>query len=223
MKTISLVLILAVFFYSCKKDDTVAVSFFSEARYAVTITGQWKSPAFTVPGGAHYTTFIGMVHNSNGQLWKEGRKATYGMEVLAETGGGGPILSEIDSTIRVKSALSLLLFVAPSTIGSSGVNFYCNTNYSRVSFASMLGPTPDWFVGVSDIELFSNNKWVGDTTINLYAYDAGTEDGDVFGYSNPPSVPVQDIHVLQPSQATVLANGNPTLIPIATARFIKVE
>lgn len=196
-------------------------SSFSEARYTITVAGKWTGPAFTVPGGAHYTTFTGMIHNSNAFLWKEAAKASYGMEVLAETGGVGPILAEIDSTINTRNGLSLLLFVAPSTAGSSNVNIYCNSNYSRVSFASMLGPTPDWFVGVSDINLYRGNSWVTDTTINLYAYDAGTEDGDVFGYSNPASVPLQDIHVLQASQATVLANGNPTLAPIATARFVK--
>jgi Spondin_N len=223
MKITIIFIAITALLFSCKKEDTVVASTFAEARYTVTITGQWKAPAFTVPGGAHYTTFIGMVHGSNASLWKDGTKASYGTEVLAETGGGAPILAEIDSMIRAKSALALLLFVAPSTIGSSTVNFYCNTNYSRVSFESMLGPTPDWFVGVSGIELYNNNRWIGDTTINLYAYDAGTEDGDVFGYNNPASVPLQNIHVLQASQATVLANGNAVLAPIATARFQKME
>lgn len=85
----------------------------------------------------------------------------------------------------------------------------------------MLGPTPDWFVGVSGIRLYNNNKWVADTVINLYPYDAGTEDGDIFGYNNPATIPQQDIHLLQPFGAMVLANGNASLAPIATARFIK--
>jgi len=85
----------------------------------------------------------------------------------------------------------------------------------------MLGPTPDWFVGVSGINLYNNSKWVADTTINLYTYDAGTEDGDMFGYNNPATTPQQNIHILQASQARVLANGNPALAPIATARFVR--
>ena len=85
----------------------------------------------------------------------------------------------------------------------------------------MLGPTPDWFVGVSAMNLYRNNSWISDTTVNLYPLDAGTEDGDVFGYYNPETVPRQNIHLLQASQATVLANGNPALAPIATARFTK--
>jgi hypothetical protein len=162
-----------------------------------------------------------MVHNSAASLWKEGTKASYGMEVLAETGGGGPILAEIDSTIKSRNGLSLLLFVAPPVYSSSNVNFYCNSDYSRVSFASMLGPTPDWFVGVSGVNLFTNNQWVKDTVINLYAFDAGTEEGDMFGYNNPATVPQQNIHTLQAAEATVLANGNSQLAPIATVRLVK--
>ena len=85
----------------------------------------------------------------------------------------------------------------------------------------MLAPSPDWFVGVNGINLFSGNKWIIDTTINLYPHDAGTEEGDIFGYNNPATVPQQNIHLLMASQATVLANGNQLLAPIATARFTK--
>jgi len=194
---------------------------FSEARYNVEIAGKWRSPEFSVPGGAHFTTFIGMVHNDKALLWKEGTKASMGVEVLAETGGGAPVLAEIDSTIRTGNGLSLLLFVAPSISGTAGVNLYCNNHFSRVSFASMLGPTPDWFVGVNGIDLYQNGKWVSDSTIQLYALDAGTEDGDVFGYNNPATLPQDNIHILQASQASVLANGNPGLVPIAAARFRK--
>ena len=221
MKSLLFLIPVVLGFSACKKEEQVIASTFSEARYTVAITGKWKSPEFSVPGGAHYTTFIGMVHNSNATLWKEGAKASYGTEVLAETGGGGPILAEIDSMIRVKTALSLLLFVAPSTIGSANVNLSCNSDYSSISFASMLGPTPDWFVGVNGVQLYHNRQWVNDTTINLYAFDAGTENGDAFGYNNPATVPQEDIHILQAAQATVLANGNSVLTPIATARIVK--
>lgn len=221
MKIIFILIPATLFFSSCKKEMEEATTSFSEARYIITISGKWTSPAFTVPPGAHYTTFIGMVHNSNAGLWKEGTKASYGTEVLAETGQGAPILAEIDSTINTGNGLALLLFVSPTTNGSSKVNIYCNSNYSKVSFESMLGPTPDWFVGVNGVALYNNKQWIADTTINLYAYDAGTEEGDVFGYANPATIPQQDIHLLQAGQATVLANGNTILGPIATVRFLK--
>lgn len=191
---------------------------FEEARYTITVTGQWTSPGFSVPPGAHFTTFIGMVHNNAANLWDKGAKATAGMEVLAETGGGAPVLAEIDSMVRVGNALSLLLFVAPAVNGTSTVSFNCNSNYPMISFASMLGPTPDWFTGVSRLTLYSNHQWVKDTTINLYTFDAGTEEGDVFGYNNPATIPQQNIQLLR---SGLLGNGNPELPPVATIRLVR--
>jgi len=149
-----------------------------------------------------------------------GRTASPGTEMMAESGNVNTLLLEIDSMMMANNAISLIAFIPPAaTGGTKQVSVYCNSNYPQVSFASMLGPTPDWFVGVSGINLYNKGQWTADTAISLYAYDAGTEDGDMFGYNNPASMPQQNIHRLQPSGAMVLANGNPTLAPIATARF----
>ena len=86
----------------------------------------------------------------------------------------------------------------------------------------MLAPSPDWFTGLSNFDLYQNKKWVGDAQVNLYVYDAGTEDGDVFSYNNPASLPQQNIYLLTPASASVLANGNAVLGPIATVRFTRL-
>ena len=220
MKKVHIVafVLISSFFFSCKKSVD-AGNVIEDARYTITITSKWSSPDFTVPPGAHFTTFAGMIHNTNTFLWKENTLASFGVETLAETGGGGPILYEIDSIIATKNAASLIYFVAPPVTGSASVNILCTTAYSCVSFASMIGPTPDWFIGVSGLNLYANNRWVSDTTFNLLAYDCGTEDGDMFGYANPATVPQQKIHILTPGEATVLANGSNPLKPIATVRL----
>jgi len=220
MRAFYFAVVLSLIFVSCDKDKSTFL-WVSEARYNVTITSKWASPAFTVPLPAHFTTFVGMVHNGNTSMWKEGATASAGMEMLAELGNGVALLTEIESKITAGTASSLLLFLAPELTGSRSTSLYCNTNYSHVSFASMLGPTPDWFVGVSGIDLYANQQWVSDTTINLYAMDAGTEDGDAFSTVNPATLPQQNIQVLTAAKATVLANGNPSLVPIATARFTR--
>jgi hypothetical protein len=56
----------------------------------------------------------------------------------------------------------------------------------------------------------------------LYVYDAGTEDGDVFGYNNPGTIPQQPINLLDAAKGTVLANGSNSLKPIATVRFTRL-
>lgn len=207
---------------SCKKNDNRnVVPPFSEARYSIEFTGKWEAPAFTVTSGVHFTTVLGMVHNKGTYLWKENELATKGVENVAEAGNPNPLLSDIDSLIANGRSISLIVMTAPSLTGASNASIYCNTNYSYVSLETMIAPTPDWFTGISAFNLYQHNKWVADTVISLYPFDAGTEDGDVFGYNNPETVPQQKIHLLQPAQATVLANGNAVFAPIASVRFIK--
>lgn len=177
---------------------------------------------FTAPAGVHFTNFAGMVHNADGELWKPGKLATKGVENVAETGSTTAILLEIDSVIRTKNALSLILFTPPSATGMKKSTIYCNSNYSMISVASMIAPSPDWFIGLSGLNLFTNKKWVADTTVQLFVYDSGTEEGDVFGYSNPPTTPQQPIKLLDASAATVLANSNSSLKAIAEIRLLKL-
>lgn len=217
MKILCIAIITSLLLVSCKKENETMP--FSEAGYIITITGKWSTPEFSVPGGAHFTTFVGMIHNSNAYLWKQGVNASPGTELLAETGNGTMMLTEIDSMIAARNASSLMLFIALPLAGSQMTSIYCNTNYSYVSFASMLGPTPDWFTGITGFNLYQHSNWVTDTTVDLYVYDAGTEEGNIFGYNNPATIPQQNIQLLSASAGNVLANGNFTFAPIATVRF----
>lgn len=209
-------------FISCKKKNEEQINIFSEARYSIEVTGRWSLPDFTVPSGVHFTSFAGMVHTNNSFLWQQNRLASLGVENVAEIGSAAAILLEIDSIIQKKEGLALIFFTPPGAVTSKKANFYCNSNYSNISFVSMIAPSPDWFIGLSNFNLYKNQQWVADTTVKLFVYDAGTEDGDVFGYGSPATVPQQNIQLLQVSKATVLANGNPELKHIATVRFLKL-
>jgi hypothetical protein len=220
MKPTPVSVLACILLCSCKKEE-IREPVFSEARYMVEITGKWKQPEFGVPAGIHFTHVLGMVHDEMSAMWKENGMATPGVEALAESGNAYPLITEIDSFIAAGRSSSLVLIPAPPPTGTTRTNIYCNINYSHVSLETMLAPTPDWFTGISGFDLYTNDKWVIDTTINLYAWDAGTEEGDVFAYNNPATVPQQNIRILQASEGMVLANGNTILAPIATLRFKK--
>lgn len=209
-------------FASCTKKAMDSANEFEEATYSIELTGKWASPDFTVPAGVHFTNFAGMVHSAQAELWSPGKFATKGVENVAEVGNTTAIVLEIDSAIRRKNALSLILFSAPGPTGKKEATVYCNSSYPFLSFVSMIAPSPDWFIGLSNLNLYRNKKWIADTTIQLYVYDAGTEEGDVFGYSNPATEPQQNISLLDASKATVLANGNASLRAIAELRLVKL-
>jgi hypothetical protein len=221
MKALLFSVILCALFYSCRKDDDNNDDF-SEAVYRVELTGKWKAPEFGVPAGVHFTTFVGMVHNENARMWEEGGLASPGIENVAETGSATQALIEIDSVIRGKNASGVFTIPAPPPVGTSVRTIYANSNYTMVSFVSMIAPSPDWFVGINGVSLYNSKKWVADTLIQLYVHDAGTEEGDVFSLNNPASNPHKNIERLTATTGSVLANGNTSLSPIATVRFVRL-
>ena len=211
---------LSILFVACKKQQN-QINKFSEARYTIEITGKWAMPDFTVPAGVHFTNFAGLVHNNNASLWNENMTASIGIENVAETGNTSKLLLEIDSIIREKKAISLVFFTPPGPVSTKMASVYCNSDFSFISFISMIAPSPDWFIGVSNINLYKNEQWVIDTLIQLYVHDAGTEEGDIFGYNNPSTSPQQPIKLLTKENGSVLANGNEYLKPIAILRLKK--
>ena len=214
----SALLIFSVVLLGCKKERENEVPF-SEASYKLTFTGLWKNPQFTVPASAHFTYFSGMVHNREVSIWQENKLSSPGIEAIAESGYQLPLFTEIDSFIAKRLAIAQINIPPPTPDGLLSRTVYCNSNFSYLSFASMIAPSPDWFIGINSVNLYRNREWLKDTTIQLQVYDAGTEEGDIFGYNNPASVPQQPIQLLTPAKAMVLANGNISLAPIAQVRI----
>lgn len=194
---------------------------YSEATYSMKVTMQWTMPQFTVPGGAHVTTIIGMVHSKDTFLWKENIYATLGLEDVAEMGNTTKMNAELDVIISALKAGSKFQLPAPPINGSSEVTLKLSTAYPNVSFASMIAPTPDWFLGISNISLVKDNRWLDSLILPVRVYDAGTEQGNVFSLNNPATIPQEVVNILTPANGSVLANGNSSLAAIATVRFIK--
>lgn len=65
-----------------------------------------------------------------------------------------------------------------------------------VSVVSMLGPSPDWIVGVSALEMcLTNCTWLDHKELYLYPWDAGVDDGVSYESPDQPSQPSQPIKV----------------------------
>ncbi len=218
---IAIFIFLSVIFLSCFKKTEQEIISYSEASYKVIVTLNWTSPKFGVPPGAHVTTLTGMVHNKDTFLWMTGRLATPGLEDVAEIGNNTKMNTESDTILLKNKTLSKFTIIPPTVTGTVEANLGFNTNYPYISFASMIAPSPDWFMGLHDFNLLNSKTWTNDTTVNLMVYDAGTEEGNVFGYNNPETMPQQNIALLTPSNASVLANGNTSIASIGTIRFIK--
>ena len=144
-------------------------------------------------GGTHFTTVIGAVHNSSVTYWRSDGMATSGVENVAEFGTTGAFRSEINASGNNKLSI---IQESPGS-GPEGSNTFgiaVTSDYPLVTLLSMIGPSPDWFVGISGLSLLDGNgNWRAERVVNLYPYDAGTEEGEEFTLSNPATNPQEPI------------------------------
>ena len=162
----------------------------SAATYEVTFQGNWTLES--TPGGvvsnAHFTTLIGAVHNDDVTFWQSGGRASPGVEEVAETGGTSTFRSELEASPHAAAIISQS--VAFGGTGGATFSIDVTTDHPLVTLLSMIGPSPDWFVGVSGRSLLdASDQWVPRVEIDLFPYDAGTEEGDEFSLSNPATDP----------------------------------
>lgn len=211
--------------FSACDEDITDFNPVGDARYSITFTGMWTEASHgPVPGNAHFTTIIGLTHETAAQWFAPGSPATAGIEEVAETGKIDKADDEINGIIDAGNAFSKLVMEVPfgPTVTGNG-EFTAVEEKPYFSAASMIAPSPDWFIGIRDFLLYDGAEWVSDTTFSVGMYDAGTEDGDVFSLDNPDTTPRGNVEILTAAGATVLANGQTTLSSIGTVRIQRIE
>jgi hypothetical protein len=182
-----------------------AVSFFAllfnpprafAVSYRVSFDATWSAGTHpsAYPGGAHFSSLIGTTHNDQVTFWDTGGIATSGIEDMAETGNP----SQLSSEYAAAGADSDTLITAggigsPSSISTT---FNISSTHSLVTLVTMIAPSPDWFVGVSGVDLKSGGNWMSELVVDLYAYDAGTDSGSTFTAANNDTNPQDPIALL---------------------------
>ena len=170
----------------------------SSARYTITFNGSWNSSDHgTLPGNAHWSDLVGATHNSTISFWESGSLASAGIEDVAEIGNNTAFNSEVDTAISNGNADQWLRegFSPNVALGTCLImDVIVTEDHPLLTLVSMIAPSPDWFVGVNDISLLDgSNNWKNNITIDMFPYDAGTEDGTNYSTSNTASNPLQNI------------------------------
>ena len=187
------------------------------AIYRVTFEGKFTASALasgvSVPSGEHFTTLIGAVHNGSATFWSSGGTASAGVEAVAELGTTGTFQSEINA------AMPDALAVIEQSIASGGtatatVDITLTTDHPLVTLLTMIAPSPDWFAGVSGLSLrnAADDGWQPSLSVDLFPYDAGTEEGTEFSLNNAATSP-------QGTIASIQGTGKFSNEPIATLAF----
>ncbi len=192
------------------------------ARYKVTFNAGWSAQTHPIdfPSSAHFSDLIGMTHNGNTMLFAKGGIASDGIKNMAETGGKDPLEAKIQNLISIGIGNTLISGggINPSP-GEVSLEFDIVSSHSRVSVVSMIAPSPDWFIAVSNINLIENNEWVTSKTITVDIYDAGTDDGATFVSPDEPTIPRAAIfEIITPPLAI-----NNVVASLGLITFTKIE
>lgn len=157
----------------------------STAQYSITFTRHWTAkthpveyPEGNLIGGPHFSGLIGATHNGRYALFREGTKPTPGLEKLSEEGKHAPLDAEIRAAIA-KGKAGMLFETGPirEDMGSETVAVTVSSRFPHVSAVAMIAPSPDWFAGAANVNLMEGGQWVAKKSVDLYAYDAGSDDG----------------------------------------------
>ena len=164
----------------------------ASATYSVTFTGTWTAEA--TPGGlpdvAHFSPLIGAVHNAAVTFLTSGGTATPGIESMAERGRTATLTAEIEAA----GAHALSVLRKDAGAGATGTDTFgsvsVTADHPRLTLLSMIAPSPDWFVGVFGLSLLdAEGEWVEALALDLFPWDAGTEEGDDFSFDNAATAP----------------------------------
>jgi hypothetical protein len=139
-------------------------AFAGEQSWEVTVTNLTK--------GQLFTPLLLVTHSSDIRLFTAGEPALAELATIAESG----------STAALEALLAGIPDLVYTTVKAGGPLFGGETmtleitgtgHFDRLSFAGMLVPTNDTFVGLNSLELPKSS-----TTVMVPAYDAGSELND---------------------------------------------
>lgn len=190
MKSYILIIIALIFLFGCKKDEVKDSN--DTAKYKVTFNIDWNSNTFPIdyPSSAHFSKLIGWTHRSNNNFISLGSYASTGIKKMAEQGSTAPLDDEINTRIAINEGYQLIRGNNLGTgVGQIIVEIEVHKDFPALSLVSMIAPSPDWYIGIININLIENGSFVNEKIVNAHIYDAGTDDGLSYKSANINSNP----------------------------------
>ncbi|XP_065198111.1 mucin-5AC-like [Sycon ciliatum] len=161
------------------------------ATYRMTFTATWTDP--TPPTNfPHWSAPIGTSHSACYTMWRNGILSSPGMKIMAELGGTSTLKNEFTA----QGAQTLSTFQSGgigSASGTSTTTFTVDRYHPLASVATMIAPSPDWFVGAYSENLCDGSSWKQSLVVQAFPWDAGTDSGLDWNSANQATSPAQTI------------------------------
>jgi len=172
----------------------VSVDFASEDRLG---TGN-------LPPDAHFSFMGGATHDAGVDFWSVGARLTPGLIRMAELGPVQDFIGrDVAPAIAAGNAGAALAFehwfcpavTVDARCGPLSVEFSIDSAHPLVTLVSMIGPSPDWFVGVDGLSLRDGAGWVDRLTVPVFTFDGGSQDGTelIMSFNMTPPQSLTDI------------------------------
>jgi len=187
------------------------------AHYTVTFDATWTAITHPTdyPPGPHFSGLVGGTHDASVSFWNTGELASLGIKRMAEWGSQTELLAEVQAAIDTGAAETTIaddpLWTVP---GTTSVAIHLTPEFPLLTLVAMIAPSPDWFIGVRDLDLAPGGVWVEELVIDIFAYDAGTDSG--VSYTSPDQATV-------PPDPIMPINGYPFAagVPLGTFTITK--
>lgn len=188
---IAAILILAL---SCSKD-TVEPSNQPNPdgvmTYQVEVKPTWNSQSPAWPDqDAHFSWIGGAVHSARVKFWEVGTLASPGIDMMSVTGLTTDLISEIQ------------------------IEIVASKDFPLITLVSMLGPSPDWFIGVESLSLTDGSGiFIPEIIYELFPFDAGIlSDNSVLARDccdrEPLSMPQDIVHLITSESGETIGPGS---------------
>ncbi|XP_027869848.1 spondin-1a [Xiphophorus couchianus] len=175
------------------------------AKYRVTFHGNWSEkihPKDFPRRTNHWSAIIGASHSKNYVLWEFGGLASEGVKQVAEL--GSPVKMEEEIRQKGDEVLTVIKMKAqwpawqPLNVRAApSAEFSVDRSRHLMSFLTMMGPSPDWNVGLSAEDLCTKEcGWAQRVVQDLIPWDAGTDSGVSYEAPNNPTAPPDKIRPL---------------------------
>ena len=164
--------------------------------YTVQFDADWTAVTHPTdyPPNPHFSGLVGGTHDNSVSFWETGQLASLGMKRMAEWGSQTELLAEVQAAINAGMAETAI--AGPglgSGAGSVSTTIALTPEYPLVTLVSMIAPSPDWFIGVRNLDLRPGGVWAGEIVVDLFAYDAGTDSGPNYTSPDQPTNPPDPI------------------------------
>lgn len=151
--------------------SSIVLSVFAGSAQAA----QFSVKIQNLTNGSYFTPLLIAAHDANTSVFKSGMSASASLQAMAEGGSITALSSDLTAsgaTLNMNPAGGLL---APGASIQTAMMNTDGTNNNYLSMVAMVLPSNDGFAGLSNWAIPSQP---GTYTVNVNAYDAGTEAND---------------------------------------------